>query len=163
MRKLSLFALAATAGLLAAAQASANTEVESEADLDGSQQVPAVSTALTGEVTVEIEDGELEFELEVEDNAGFIVAAHIHCAAPGFNGPVGVTLFSALDSGVFTDEEGTLAEGVLTAPDGGNGCGWADLDAVAAAIVSGGTYVNVHTFLNLGGEIRGNLPGGDDD
>ena len=72
-----------------------------------------------------------------------------------------MTLFSALVSGIFTDEEGTLAEGVLTAPDGGNGCGWADLDAVAAAIVSGGTYVNVHTLLNLGGEIRGNLPGGD--
>ena len=131
MRKLSLFALAATAGLLAAAQASANicSEVESEADLDGSQQVPVVSTALTGEVKVKIEEGELEFELEVKDNAGIIVAAHIHCAVPGFNGPIGVTLFSFLDSGIFTDEEGTLAEGVLTAPDSGNGCGWADLDA----------------------------------
>jgi hypothetical protein len=40
---------------------------------------------------------------------------------------------------------GTLAEGTITAPDAGNGCGWADLAAVLAAIGSGATYVNVHT------------------
>jgi hypothetical protein len=63
---------------------------------------------------------------------------------------------------------GTLAEGTITAPDAGNGCGWTDLSAVLAAIRSGNTYVNVHTNdgvapLNTGpadfpdGEIRGQI------
>ena len=137
--------------------------LESEADLDGSQEVPAVVTAMTGEVEVEIEDGELEFELEVENNTNDIFAAHIHCAPPGVNGPVGVTLFV----GSFTAAEGTLAEGTIAAPDAGNGCGWASIAAVAADIATGNTYVNVHTTPASGGvpsgEIRGNLPGDDDD
>ena len=54
------------------------------------------------------------------------------------------------------------------APDAGNGCGWADLDDVVAAMLSGDAYVNVHTNdgvvpLNIvpegfpGGEIRGQV------
>jgi hypothetical protein len=63
---------------------------------------------------------------------------------------------------------GTLAEGTATAPDTGNGCGWADLAAVLAALESGSTYVNVHTNDGVpptntgpgdfpGGEIRGQI------
>jgi Cu/Zn superoxide dismutase len=132
-------------------------EVEAEADLNGGQEVPPVATNMTGEVEIEIEDNKLEFELEVENNSRDIFAAHIHCGIPGENGPVGVTLFM----GSFTDEEGTLAEGVITAPDAGNGCGWEDLDDVAIAIINRATYVNVHTTAESGGfpsgEIRGNL------
>ena len=116
-------------------------------------------TAMTGGVEVEIENGELEFLLEVENNTHDIFAAHIHCAPPGVNGPVGITLFV----GSFTASEGTLAEGTITAPNAGNGCGWATLADVAADIASGATYVNVHTTAASGGvpsgEIRGNLPG----
>jgi YVTN family beta-propeller protein len=137
----------------------AGSDVEAEADLDGSQEVPSVVTNMTGEVAVNIEDGQLEFDLEVSDNTHDIFAAHIHCAPPGMNGPVGITLFT----GSFTAASGTLAEGTITAPDAGNGCGWADIAAVAAAIQSGNTYVNVHTTAPSGGvpsgEIRGNLPG----
>ena len=115
--------------LIVPGAASASLEVESEADLDGGQEVPAVVTTMTGEVEIEIEYGELEFELEVEDNTHDIFAAHIHCAPPGVNGPVGVTLFV----GSFTADEGTVAEGTIAAPDAGNGCGWADLGDVAAA------------------------------
>ena len=140
----------------------ASFEFEAEADLDGGQEVPSVETDMTGEIELEIEDGELEFELEVEDNSNDIFAAHIHCAPPGVNGPVGVTLFV----GSFTDDEGTVAEGTLSAPDAGNGCGWASLADVAAAIANGSTYVNVHTTAVSGGvpsgEIRGNLIADDD-
>jgi hypothetical protein len=34
-----------------------------------------------------------------------------------------------------------LAESTITAPDPANGCGWADLAAVLAAIQSGDTYI----------------------
>jgi CHRD domain len=84
----------------------------------------------------------LSFKINVAniDNA---FAAHVHCGAVGVNGPVGVTLFvGAPAGGVFN---GTLAEGTITAPEPGNGCGWADLAAMIAALQSGNTYVNVHT------------------
>ncbi len=140
-----------------------DSDVETEADLDGTQEVPSVVTNMTGEVEIEIEDGQLEFKLEVANNIHDIFAVHIHCAPPGVNGPVGVTLFT----GSFTAGSGTVAEGTITAPNPGNGCGWADISDVAAAIRSGNTYVNVHTTSASGGapsgEIRGNLPGDDDD
>jgi hypothetical protein len=82
-----------------------------------------------------------------------VVAAHIHCAAEGVNGPVGVTLFS----GAPVTENGVLTQGPLSDVDSGNGCGWASLDDLIAAMETGGTYVNVHTLSNLPGEVRGQL------
>jgi hypothetical protein len=132
-------------------------DVEREVDLTGGQEVPAVITGMTGELELRIKNGKLKFELEVEDNTNDIFAAHLHCAAPGVNGPVGVTLFS----GSFTAEEGRLAKGKLSGPLAANGCNWSDVADVAAAIESGSVYVNVHTTAASGGvpsgEIRGNL------
>jgi CHRD domain len=99
-------------------------------------------------------------------NLDNVVAAHIHCGAVGVNGPVGVTLFTGAPAGGRVN--GTLAEGTITAPDAGNGCGWTDLAAVLAAMGSGNTYVNVHTNDGIppvntgpgdfpGGEIRGQI------
>ncbi|HEX6384489.1 MAG TPA: CHRD domain-containing protein [Anaerolineae bacterium] len=161
MKKLGIVVLTIIALLAVSSTAFADLEVSAEADLDGSQEVPSVMTDMTGEVDIKIKEGNLEFELEVEDNTHEIFAAHIHCAPPGENGPVGVTLFT----GSFTDEDGTLAEGTVTAPDEGNECGWEDLDDVAIAIINRAAYANVHTTAESGGvpsgEIRGNLRQGD--
>jgi hypothetical protein len=74
------------------------------------------------------EDGAaLRFKVNVA-NIDNTVAAHIHCAAVGVNGPVGVTLFMASPAGDVTN--GTLAEGTITPPDPGNGCAWANMAAV---------------------------------
>jgi hypothetical protein len=89
----------------------------------------------------------------VVNNAESIVAAHIHCAPAGVNGPVGVTLFSGSPVTI----NGILAQGPILAPNAANGCGWADLDDLIAALDSGDTYVNVHTLSTLSGEIRGQL------
>ena len=89
-------------------------------------------------------------------NIDNVVAAHIHCGAVGVNGPVGVTLFlGPANQGA---QNGILAQGTITAPDSGNGCGWADLAAVEAALRSGSTYANVHTLPGTpSGEIRGQI------
>ena len=108
---------------------------------------------------------ELAFKLNVA-NIENVFAAHIHCGSEEAAGPVGVTLFMGTPGGGRFD--GTLAEGTITAPDAGNGCGWADLDDVVAAMLSGNTYVNVHTNDGVappntgpgdfpGGEIRGQI------
>jgi hypothetical protein len=137
------------------------------ATLSGGQEVPARDTHARGVATFKLrEDGAaLRFKLNVA-NLDNVVAAHIHCGAVGVNGPIGVTLFMGTPAGGRVN--GTLAEGTITAPDAGNGCGWTDLAAVLAAMGSGGTYVNVHTNDGVvppntgpgdfpGGEIRGQV------
>jgi hypothetical protein len=132
-------------------------EPEFEATLRGNQEVPPVRTTMRGSAEIDIENDELKVMLEVKNNTHDIFAAHIHCAPPGVNGPVGVTLFM----GSFTADSGVLVDQTFTSPDPGNGCGWATLADVAAAIQNANAYVNVHTTAESGGvpsgEIRGNL------
>lgn len=124
------------------------------AHLAGENEVPPVETNARGQTTFQLSrDGdELSYRLIVA-NIEDVVAAHIHCAPAGVNGPVGVTLFA----GGPTSEPGVLAEGTITEPDEGNGCGWESLDDVLDAIRSGDAYVNVHTVANPPGEIRGQI------
>ena len=156
--------LAAVLGTLGPAASAGENFV---APLSGGQEVPARDTHAVGVAKFKLrEDGAaLEFKVNVA-NIDNVFAAHIHCGAVGVNGPVGVTLFMGAPAGGAFD--GTLAEGTITAPDPGNGCGWADLAAVLAAIESGNTYVNVHTNDGVaptntgpgdfpGGEIRGQV------
>ena len=162
MKKLYLSILIIVTLLAFPATALADSELEAGATLNGSREVPPNGSAMRGNVEIEIENGRLKAVIRVRNNTNDIAAAHIHCAPPGVNGPVGVTLFS----GSFTAERGRLVRATFTAPDVGNGCGWASIADVAAAIQSGNAYVNVHTTAASGGipsgEIRGNLSVGDD-
>ena len=137
------------------------------APLSGREEVPPRDTNARGVATFKLsEDGTaLSYKVNVA-NIENVFAAHIHCGAVGVSGPVGVTLFMGTPGGGRVD--GTLAEGVITAPDAGNACGWADLAAVLAALNSGNAYVNVHTNDGVappntgpgdfpGGEIRGQI------
>jgi len=137
------------------------------APLSGRQEVPPRETRAQGAALFrwDAAAGELGYMLIVA-NIQNAVASHIHCGPAGINGPVGVTLFmGTAGSGPFS---GILAQGTLTAPDPGNACGWGDMGDVAAAMQSGGAYVNVHTNDGVaptntgagdfpGGEIRGQL------
>ncbi len=155
MRRTFMLMLAAALVLLLAVPVYGGQNRNFVAPLDGGQENPPVDTNATGVAKFQLsKDGSsLGFKLIVA-NIEDVVASHIHCGVVGVNGPVGVTLFS----GGPTSANGTLAEGTITAPNAGNGCGWADLDAVLAAMESGGAYVNVHTFpANPGGEIRGQI------
>ena len=123
------------------------------ADLSGAAENPAVITAASGAVKVQVKDGVLKFGLKVH-NILDVTAAHIHCEAAGLNGPVGATLYMGAAGGWVS---GTLAKGHIWAPDDGNGCGWVDMWDVLDALRTGDTYVNVHTSGNPTGEIRGQL------
>lgn len=124
------------------------------AHLSGDQEVDAVDTHATGQALFKLgkSGDEMRFKLIVA-NIEDVVAAHIHCAAAGENGPVGVTLFGGGPVSV----NGILSQGTIDGPDPGNGCGWTSLEEVVAALESGDTYVNVHTVANPGGEIRGQV------
>jgi hypothetical protein len=139
------------------ASSTAALALESQTSLTGLQEVARVATNMRGSAAIEIENGELSAVLSVKGNTNDIFAAHIHCAPPGVNGPVGLTLFM----GSFTAESGVLVDQTFTSPDPGNQCGWTTIADIEAAIRNGNAYVNVHTTAASGGfpagEIRGNL------
>jgi hypothetical protein len=137
---------------LAVLPSTASAGVNFVASLSGDEEVPPVETQATGVAKFKLREEGLVFKVNVA-NIEDVVASHIHCGAVGVNGPVGVTLFAGGPVSV----NGTLAEGVITAPDEDNECGWTDLEAVVAALESGDAYVNVHTVANPGGEIRGQV------
>jgi CHRD domain len=162
----SLAALLLALAVVGLATAS-NDQRNFKAHLTGGEEVPARDTPAQGQATFKLsKDGTaLHFKVIVA-NIENVAAAHIHCGSAGVNGPVGVTLFAGAPGGGRFN--GVLAEGTSTAPDPGNACGWADLNAVVAALRSGNTYVNVHTNDGVpppntgpgdfpGGEIRGQV------
>jgi hypothetical protein len=125
-----------------------------QALLSGDEEVPPVATDAQGEARVQFSSdaSQLEFKVTVT-NIEDVVAAHIHCAPEGVNGPVGVTLFM----GGPVTPNGTLVEGTITAPDADNGCNWQDVEDILTALDNGYGYVNVHTLAHPSGEIRGQL------
>lgn len=106
--------------------------------LAGSQEVPPVTTSATGAGTITIKDDKsVSGSVKTKDIVG--VAAHIHLAPAGKNGPPIITLTQSSD-GVWSVPEGSK----LT-------------DEQYAAFKAGDLYVNVHSAANKGGEIRGQL------
>jgi len=116
------------------------------AALDGSQEVPPVTIPATGSgtFTLNASHTELAFQITVDvaQLSGPISAAHIHNAPPG------------VDGAIFRNLEfvGETASGI-----------WknTDLQSLTPVLVhellAGNLYVNVHTTLNPGGEIRGQI------
>jgi hypothetical protein len=137
------------------------------AQLSGAQEVPPRETEATGEASFQLRDEtQLDFTLNLV-NLKNVVAAHIHCAPAGENGAVGVTLFDPVIPGEGSVDV-TSIRGTITAPDTDDGCEWADVADLVAAMRNGNTYVNVHTDDGAappntgpgdfpGGEIRGQI------
>jgi hypothetical protein len=151
MRRILLLALSLGVAL-AVLPSTVSAGVNFVAPMSGDEEVPPADTQARGVAKFKLREEGLVFKVNVA-NIEDVVASHIHCGAVGVNGPVGVTLFAGGPVSV----SGTLAEGVITAPDADNECGWTDLEAVVTALESGDTYVNVHTVANPGGEIRGQV------
>lgn len=122
------------------------------AHLNGFNEVPAVDLRAQGQAVVKLRKGMLDVKVSVA-NLRDVVAAHIHCAPAGENGPVGLTLYS--DSP--TSKKGILVKDTFDGPDVGNACGWDGLADVVQAIRDGNAYVNVHTQDYPAGAIRGQL------
>jgi len=120
--------------------------------LAGSNEVPPVETLTQGQAVFQLsKDGsELTYKLIVA-NIEDVFAAHIHAGGPGVNGGVIVGLYTGgLIEGRFS---GVLAQGVITEASMGE-TAFADL---IDQLMSGNTYVNVHTVANPGGEVRGQI------
>lgn len=126
------------AAILIAGCASVSTTSGTRVTLSGSQEVPPVNTAASGNGQITV-DPDQSVKGSVSTNGVNATAAHIHIAPTGQNGPVIIPLTKTPD-GVWW-----VPAGAKLTP--------AQYDAFKA----GGLYVNVHSDANKGGEIRGQL------
>ncbi len=114
------------------------------ATLDGAQENPPVTTNANGvgNFALNATGSELSYDVTVNGLSGAISASHFHNAATGVNGPVvrAITFTGNNSSGVWKNTD-TQA---LT-------------PALVAELLATKIYVNVHTAMNPGGEIRGQL------
>jgi hypothetical protein len=132
--------------------------IKIEVPLSGDNSVPPVQTTASGTALIFIEGGpngyNISFELDVT-NIVDVTAAHIHLGAKDANGPVIVPLFTGPQKpGSFT---GVLAKGSITEADLAGPMAGKTFADLAAAVLAGQTYVNVHTVANPKGEIRGQI------
>jgi len=140
--------------------------------LRGFEEVPVNVSPATGSLRLFINDraGTIDYELTYDNLVGTVTQSHIHVGQMSVNG--GITLwlcgtsFSATTPGPAgtptcpAGRSGTVT-GTLTAanvqPITAQLVTAGDLDDVIRAIRSGVAYGNVHSTVELGGEIRAQL------
>ncbi|HEV7605696.1 MAG TPA: CHRD domain-containing protein [Steroidobacteraceae bacterium] len=137
------------------------------AELVGLQEVPAVSTPARGtfRAVVDTVANTITFRLTYDGLEGTVTQSHVHFGQKNVNGGISFFLCSNLPN----PPPGTQAcpippaevVGVIT-PDNvigptGQGIPVASFAEIAAAIDDGFAYANVHSTLEQGGEIRGQL------
>ena len=138
--RLVAIAVAGTIGLVAGCTSMQAESTGQQIRLDGSQEVPPVTTAAYGTGVVNVmSDRTVTVTVSVVDMMP--TAAHIHEAARGANGPVIVPL-------------NKISERSFVAPDNAR-----LTEAQYASYKAGNLYVNVHSAKNPGGEVRAQLAG----
>lgn len=136
------------------------------AHLSGDQEVPVRETLATGQALFQLsKDGQqLSYKIMVA-NLENITMAHIHAAPAGVNGPVVTWLYPSGPPAMLIPgtTNGILYEGVITESNLMGLLAGSEVSDLVDLIVAGNAYVNIHTSLYPGGEIRGqifgNVPG----
>jgi hypothetical protein len=122
--------------------------------LSGDLVVPAVTSTVTGDVTLVIGDGVMGYTIAGSNPDGIGVfgaaGAHIHCGAAGENGDVVLALVgpSSVTDDTF-QVSGIKTDAAIT--DDACGATVADL---FASVEDGSAYIAVHSDENPGGELR---------
>jgi len=144
------------------------TPVIFEATLLGSSEVPANASPGTGFATVILDTGAHTMDVDVIFSGllGSTTASHIHCCgSPSVNLPVATQLptFLGFPSGVTSGSyshlfDMTLATSYSPSFFSGHGGTAASAElALLTEMTAGNTYLNIHTQMFPGGEIRGTL------
>jgi len=114
--------------------------------LSGANERPTpVTTGAQGLATVTVNGNVLSYRVELS-NIDSAFLAHIHHAVADSNGPVRVNLYVPPKPSTGLDFSGLLIADTITV-----------LDSILTFIRDGKGYVNVHTKVNGGGELRGQL------
>ena len=112
-------------------------------NLDGTQQVPMVTSTARGTITGTFDKTSNTFKYSITFTGLTPLGAHFHIGAPGVNGPITIDLpkNNAAQDGYVSPIAGVY---ILT-------------PANAAALVGNGLYVNLHTMAYPAGEIRADI------
>ena len=144
--------------------------------LTGYEEVPSVSTTGSGTFNARISNDEsrIDWELSYSDLEGAVQQAHIHFGQKGVNGGISVFLCTNLGNGPAGTQpcpappatiSGTIVAADVspnipaTAAARTQGINTGEIDELIKAIRAGATYVNVHSTLWPGGEIRSQIDG----
>ena len=136
--------------------------------LSGYEEDPLVlSTTGTGEFQAGIDSAarEITYSLSYAGLEGNVLQAHIHLGGRAQSGGISVFLCSNLGNGPAGTQACPAApatiSGTITPTDvigpGGQGITAGQFDELVAAMRADSTYVNVHSSLYPGGEIRAQL------
>ena len=142
-----------------------------KATLVGFQEVPAISTAAGGQFQARVSDdgAAIHYQLSYRALEGAVSMAHIHLGQKSVNGGIAVWLCSNLGTpGVQPcPAPPATISGIVMAADvvgpAGQGVAAGEFAELVRAIRPGVAYVNVHTSLHPGGEIRSQLSPGNND
>ena len=124
------------------------------ATLSGTNEVPPVTTEATGTATFTVNEGQIEYTVNVAGIENVLVA-HIHTGREGEDGPVRLNLCGTPDG----RPPCTSGDGVLATGTNGETVGDPPItfDELVEAMRSDSAYANVHTQQNQPGEIRGQI------
>jgi hypothetical protein len=163
MRNFTGLLLAVFVGLLGASRAEA-VPILFTTQLTGANETPPNGSPGTGFATVVLDDDQLFVDLEFQDLiGGSASAAHIHCCVPAgtmIGVAVGFPGFPAATSGVYSHTFDLLDPTIYSATflnDFGGGTAAGARDALVSGLFDDLAYVNIHTPVYPGGEIRGQL------
>jgi hypothetical protein len=170
----SLLALAVAVGVASNPAVFAENFKNLVAELVGYNEPPSISTVGSGEFRAQInkDKTEIEWELSYANLEGSIQQAHIHLGQMGVNGGITVFLCTNLGNGP-AGIQGCPASpatigGTITAADvspnipatqaaRNQGLNTGEIAELIRAIRAGSTYVNVHSTMWPGGEIRSQI------
>ena len=144
--------------------------------LTGWDEVPSVSTSAGAEFRAHIsKDNVIEWELSYSALEGAVQQSHIHIGQSGVNGGISVFLCTNLGNGPAGTQPcpagpATISGTILAADVSPNipatqaartqGVNTGEIEELIAAMRAGATYVNIHSTLWPGGEVRSQIHNG---
>jgi hypothetical protein len=175
MTKKALVSVLLTLALLGGALAYTQNFSKLKAALTGEEEVPVVLTSGNGtfRAVINKDETEINYELTYSDLQSTVTQAHIHVGQPNVNGGIAVWLCGnpspgpsppainppagtqtcPIPSGTIT---GTITGANIVGP-ASQGLTTGEIGQLIDAIRDGNTYVNVHTLVSPGGEIRSQI------
>ncbi len=152
-----LFLMGAMALVSLVGVASAEAQIRNfTAQLSGGNETPGVVTGAGGVATITLNTATqtVTYRVDVYNLPSGVVASHFHASGPGVAGPivVGFTVQANLSNDFSISGTASAAD---LQPRQAQGIGsWDDF---IQALTLGQIYVNVHSQVNPGGEIRGQV------
>lgn len=168
-----VLSLAAFAALTAVAIAQGFNNIKEL--LTGYEEVPSVSTGASGQFQARIRGEVIEWQLSYSDLEGAVQQSHIHIGNVGVNGGITVFLCTNLGNGPAGTQAcpappATISGTIFAADVSPNipatagartqGLNTGQINELIAAMRAGATYVNVHSTLWPGGEVRSQIQNG---